>query len=193
VKVHHRQDLGAKSTSADEKVDKFEAGESFVMVSGPFLMDRSLTDAERVYLIVLESWAWDKDHCWPGNAQIASRCGWLLPNGKPASDKAQRIGQRLEAKGRIRRVVVISNGEHSRERIVITGTRAMGTAKMPYGTSDLPYSTAEMPHPYGNNATPVGQICRTPTAKVPPELDSAFRRSPPDPGAADIIHSGGWA
>ncbi len=52
---------------AEDKPRKFETGESFVMVGGPFLMDPTLTDAERVYLIAMESWAWEKDHCYPGS------------------------------------------------------------------------------------------------------------------------------
>jgi hypothetical protein len=90
--------------------------DSFVKVMLPFLADPGLSDAEKIGLLGLGSWAWDKDHCWPTNAQLAHRCGWLV-DGKPSILKAKRTLRRLEKKGRIRRVVVVTDGVPSRPRI----------------------------------------------------------------------------
>ncbi len=114
---------------------------------------------------------------------IARRCGWIGKGGKPSRDKAQRVGQGLEAKGRIRRVVTVADGQHRRDRIVLLGTRSAHksppTAELPHGTADSPHGTAnithgaaELPQGYGENAAGVRQIRGTGTAELPPELDS---------------------
>jgi hypothetical protein len=119
----------SKTASEKKGLSANNAGESYLVVSNPFMMDPSLSDAERVFLIVMESWAREGVYDWPCNAEIARRCGWLR-HGDPDEAKVQQVTRELEAKGRIRRAVPLSEGGQIRmmlakilERLELPSTR----------------------------------------------------------------------
>jgi hypothetical protein len=160
--------------------------DSFVKVSLPFLSDANLDDSEFRCLIALESWAWDKDHCWPGNVELARRCGWVK-DGKPSRSKVKRILKSLEAKGCLRRVVVVAEGQHKRERIVFDRSKVGGSelthpgSNLSHPGSNLDQDGSKLTHtvaqdqttPRVRNDPPPVQIQTTGGSNLDPELDSA--------------------